>query len=837
MEVDSVVDSATLQGPVRIRIYMVFFRNILLCFLFASPSFAQLKINEVSASCNDLILVDDNGSSQDWIEIFNPTITPVLASNFYLSDNASVTDKWQMPAVMIPAGGFLVVYASGEDRVSGAFYHSNFNIGRSGDDVHIFSSTGSLISSLTYGDLDLNHSYGPKPDGSAVLGVFDIPTPGASNNGSTQSAGYCPAVAFSVNGGFFSTAQTVALTCPGYDIYWSLDGSIPTTGTGFLYAGPINVPATQAIKARAFPSSGTLLPGPIKCETYFIAETDLGNAPVLSITLDPADFLTVYYATNYATNYFPQGMAHLEYYKNQNAFLFETDFDLKLHGTTTTTLPQKGLRVLCRGEYHKPSIKDTLFPYDKAYIQQFDGFNLRHDNGGGAAWDPYSTSLMSTLDVDYLAYRPCIVFINGTYWGEYQLRETGNEAYIEGNHPEVNKDSVDLLRHNYDWSTATNDLVALAGSDTGFFNQLGVINALDPTTTTFHDYFAGHFDTSNFFDYFISEIYVGNTDWLVSLINNVKLWRDQSPVSKWRYILYDLDYAIGIQTPGTDIFPDLFAPAPINYHAQIFSQVVQNPGYKNYFINRFADLLNTRFLADSANAVAIAMRDTLDPIIQRHLATWGSTSYSTWLGWWDTYWIGTAGPRQTALRNHIESNFSMNQQVNVTFEVYPAGAGSVLLNTINPQIYPWNGVYFDGEAIHIASSANAGYAFDHWESTVPGLDPDIDAQSVNLNGDYTIELHFTSTAGIPENDTDGISVYPNPSTGKVFISHDAFVVENVQLAVYCQDGKKVSERTTLNISGASTDISFLFGGCVDGLYLLEIISDEERSFKRVVISR
>lgn len=798
----------------------------------------QLLINEVSASSNTVVLADDNGKDQDWLEIFNASASPVNASLFYITDNASVPLKWNLPNVIIAANGFMRVYCSGENRITGSYYHSNFKLNRPGDQVFIFNASSVQIDNLTFGDLDLNHSFGRSPNGSATTGIFTAPTPGASNTGTIATA-YCPTVSFSLNRGFYSSAQTVSLTCPGYNIRYTLNGSEPTLSSA-LYVSAITINTTMVVKAKSFPLSGSFIPCQTVTRSYFIGETQLGYAPVVSISMEQADFNTVWSTTNYLSNYYPEKKGHYEYFRNVTQFDYETDFNLKLHGTTSTNLAQKGMRLSCEGEYNNPSIKDTLFKTDKPTVKKFGGVNLRHDQGGGGMWDPYATQIANRTNLDYLAYRPCIVFVNGQYYGEYQLREIGDEDFIENNHPAmVNNDSLDLLRQNYNWTNSTNSLVALAGSDTAFFNHLNHINTLlTPTTQTFYNYFTQKFDDKNWFDYFITEIYVGNTDWLggMSSINNVKLWRSHRASAKWRYIVYDCDYSIGIQTPSTDVIQYLLAPSALNYHGKIFQCVMMNPTLKNYFINRFADLLNTTYQPTLVTQIANNMRDSLDPLIQRHLLRWGSTTYSQWQGYWTTYWGGSAAARLPQVRNHIQSNFSLAAQVTTTFEVYPAGAGTVMLNTIQPPTYPWTGVYYNGAPITIKSKPAIGYVFDHWNAPDLGANHQVDSNTFNLNSSQVIKLYFVSNVGVQEKERmeDHVSVFPNPSGDQLFVNTKGDELKMVYL--YTSTGALVSEKE-FSQKTSYEDVSEMVKELAPGIYIMHIETSKGKYYKKLVRER
>src|SRR5215218_10030635 len=59
-------------------------------------------------------LVDFEGKRSDWIEVHNPTAGPLNLEGYYLTDDptAAGRTKWRFPAVTLPAGGYLVVFAS-----------------------------------------------------------------------------------------------------------------------------------------------------------------------------------------------------------------------------------------------------------------------------------------------------------------------------------------------------------------------------------------------------------------------------------------------------------------------------------------------------------------------------------------------------------------------------------------------------------------------------------------------------------------------------------------------------------------------------------------------------
>ena len=90
-------------------------RLALPCLLIAGGAHGDVIINEFMA-VNDTTRQDEDGDYTDWIELLNTGTTTVSLSGWYLTDDADDLRKWRLPAVEIPARGFLVVFASGKDR-------------------------------------------------------------------------------------------------------------------------------------------------------------------------------------------------------------------------------------------------------------------------------------------------------------------------------------------------------------------------------------------------------------------------------------------------------------------------------------------------------------------------------------------------------------------------------------------------------------------------------------------------------------------------------------------------------------------------------------------------
>ena len=211
-------------------------------------------ISEFLAS-NDGGILDEDGEASDWIELHNPGADPAALLGYFRTDDATNLTKWALPDVTLAAGGYLVVFATGNDRATaGSELHTNFSLDSSGEYLALVKPDGTTIVTEfgpLYPSQQPDVSYGFDPD-SATDGYFLTPTPGAANPGSFT--GFVADTTFSIDRGFYTSPIDVAITSatPGAEIRYTLDGTKPTASSGTVYSGPINISQTTVLRAAAF---------------------------------------------------------------------------------------------------------------------------------------------------------------------------------------------------------------------------------------------------------------------------------------------------------------------------------------------------------------------------------------------------------------------------------------------------------------------------------------------------------------------------------------------------------------------------------------------------------
>ena len=195
-------------------------------------------------------LKDEDGDASDWIEIWNASSAAVDLAGWYLSDDLSNLARWAIPSRIIPAGGALVVFASGKDRI-GPELHTNFKLSAGGEDLCLTGPDGITLESayFAFPAQTADVSFGLK-DTQPAEGYFSPPTPGEANGDQFASLG---AVNPSKHRGHFQASFTLALSHADHtvQIQYTLDGSAPSDINSLTYSAPITIDTATIVRARA----------------------------------------------------------------------------------------------------------------------------------------------------------------------------------------------------------------------------------------------------------------------------------------------------------------------------------------------------------------------------------------------------------------------------------------------------------------------------------------------------------------------------------------------------------------------------------------------------------
>ena len=596
--------------------------------------------------------------------------------------------------------------------------HTSFRLSSGGETVYLFDGDARLVDSLPLYGLPAFGSAGRSP-GDRAFAYYDHPTPGAPNGPGGYRERVAGAVTFGRAGGYVQPfALELAGAAPGQVIRYTLDGSVPTDASP-VYAAPIAIDAPTAVRARIFGPAGEtgLRPSDPQTEVYLVGADHALD--VVTFTTDPANLfdpddgiyvlgrdyegpMPFYGANIWDDREIP---VHFGYYPRGGGRGVALDAGARIFGGWSRTNAQRSFAVFARGVYGANAIRYPLFP-NRDYAR-FSSVVLRNS---GNDWlfthlrDATLTGLMAGSGLDYADYRPAATYVNGAYWGIYNLREKINEDFLAARHG-VDPGAVDLLER---------DAAVVEGSAEAYHSLLEYVATADLTSDAAFARVAAEVDLDNYATYQAAQIYFDNGDWPG---NNIKYWR--APGTKWRWVLYDTDFGAGLfredahasNTLSTAMSPDGGEWPNPPWSTLLFRRLLTNEGFRHRFVNRMADEMNTRFVPAHAIALIDRNAERIAPEVARAAERW-----ERGFGWAAQVEVMRAFFRERPgyVRQHLREAFGLPAAHELRVEIADTTEGYARVNSVTIDTSAWSGLYYETVPVRVAAVAKTGFAFSHW---------------------------------------------------------------------------------------------------------------------------
>lgn len=656
------------------------FISLFLILLFAIPNPAQSQdvyISEFMA-INNSILADEDNEFPDWIEIHNRGSESQSLLNWSLTDKPDNLTKWQFPDISLAPGAYLIVFASEKKRtdVNGNL-HTNFKLSGSGEYLALVADDGSTIIQ-DFGDKypvqQQDVSYGLIGD---EFKFMSTPTPGQSN----QDDGIITPPTFSHNRGFFESSFSLEISSSNSEtIYYTLDGSVPLPGKSSVYSSPIELDQTSVVSAIAwnaeseeqshvvtqtyifkdildqpnnpagYPSVwGQEFPGDYEMDSEICTTENKENVwnalkslPAVSLVLDVDHLFLDSEDINEAGIYLnsTQGAdewerpVSIEYFDLEEQLDFQYNAGLRIHGGNSRkpgNSPKHGFRVSFRSQYGPSKLNFNMFD-EKSADNEFNSLVLRA--GYNYSWtknnptqceetdyirDPFTKK--TQMDMDRLAaHRKFVhVYLNGMYWGVYDMTEkiTNDfaESYLGGR-----EEDYDVVKdHN-----------AVTDGDRVAWDSLLV--AIDNGVETNEKYFKiqgknedgsdnpelpNLLDVRNLADYMLINFYIGNGDW--DRNNWLALRNKVTNEHGFKFLCWDAETSMNeLEKDITDIHND-------GNPSGIFQALLKNDEFKLYFADRIhKHFFNNGDLTTAETIVRYSeIADELESALLAESARWG----------------------------------------------------------------------------------------------------------------------------------------------------------------------------------------------------------------------
>jgi hypothetical protein len=524
----------------------------------------------------------------------------------------------------------------------------------------------------------------------------------------------------------------------------------------------------------------------VKTKTYFIG-TNLnkyGNTRVISLVSDPEGLVSENsgilvrgnpsngWYTNPPYNFRQKGSewereAYLEVFDgsaSSRSTALSAGVGIRVRGGYSRGQGQKSFNVYFRNRAENLNLIPGAVKADgKTPITTYTSIMLR--NGSNDAeytkyYDVFMQDMLSDRSFTTQAAVPCVVYLNGEYWGPYCFQERYSGDHTEYKYG-VNKSNV------ISWDNG--EIEDGSASDMYFIDNFYSFAGKDMSVPANYNAFCDIFDIDNFIDYWAAQIYIYNEDWPH---NNYRMWRTRTKEpgnpygdTKWRYQLFDTEYALGIYSggelkgnPDDHNYPNAFEQilgerndpkgnengTDRNYkNNKLFVALLKNPDFCKQFVNTMLDLYNVNFHSDNYADVPTSKLNTYADLYRTLMTNVPGGYFDRWNGnsWdFDTY-TDRARSYLTKMRakmvstsdtdHYLQKYFGNGYQGlisstgvstsnlrDVTISVQGGSGATIKVNTVSKSITPggsWTGLKYYSVIPITVEAPQTGFL--RWEVT------------------------------------------------------------------------------------------------------------------------
>lgn len=484
--------------------------------------------------------------------------------------------------------------------------------------------------------LDKDESYGAPADG-AIERAYISATKGESNNNASKADKND--IAFSVPGGFYSDSFNLEITAPqGCTVYYTTDGTEPTkdsaqytdpievtnkSGSTYVYAKskgvglsgeyePESINIGMVVRAIAVDSAGNIQNQ--KSQSYFIglaSSSEYKNIPVISVTTNPENLFDYYegmyvsgrsqedaiargddtkkYA-NYLNGWTKK--AHIEYFEPNKDKTYEGDVDLSMLVDMNVASAQKGFSVKGDndGAWDGSSLKNFLSTENTTFKIQTNQYDNEYKIRDYLANDLLSDTAAGTSDIS-----PCIVFIDGEYWGAYMLKADCNKEYLKTKYNISDDNDVIIIKNksnsNYEYQSLFNSFYSF-------------VSTSDMSVSANYEKVKSQMDIQSYIDYYCANMYLANA----GFTEETTIWRTADSGGsgyadgKWRWITGRMDRTMNCTSNGkvsTESIDSFLQPSVTD--DKFFNSLLKNKDFCKDFYNTMKKMSETTFSTDKTN--------------------------------------------------------------------------------------------------------------------------------------------------------------------------------------------------------------------------------------------
>ena len=766
----------------------------------------QLVINELMQSNVDCVMDDLNEFPDSWVELYNGSDTVVRLSSYLIGITPQPDEAYRLPVKSVNPGQYVLVYCDKENRS----LHTPFRLeSGKGCGVYLFRGT-ECVDSVTglKKQPAPNIAYGRATDGGSDWGYQAEATPGAANRGGVVAHDQILGdVVFSEQGRVTTGALNLKLqltmpdgTPEGTEIRYTTNGAEPTSSST-LYTGPITISTTRVVRARPF-CKGWLSPRSV-VQSYIRFPRDLTLSVVSIATdkkyLDDSKIGIFANNSNEKRNNWRRPV-NIEFFTGEEEpSALNQLCETRISGAASRGAAKKSMALYANKRFGTKRFEYEFFPDQKPGLTDFKSLVLR--NAGNDfdylyMRDALIQRTMAThTDLDWQAWRPVIVYINGTYHGILNIRERANGNNVYTNYQGL--DDIDLIENWGDLKEGTKNNLYLFRD---FYQQKG------HTMAEYEEWM----DCEEFANLMIMNLYYCNFDFPG---NNIIMWRPRAEGGRWRWIAKDADFTMGLYGDPVNykILEWLYNPtydwgknwgANGSAPTQLFRSLMDDPDFRDLFVDRCAIYMGDFLNLEGTRRVWDPMYETIKYEYPHHRKLINE--------WWPSYQAELTSARNWLSRRTAEFYTQLGKFYDlgtpiplvVNTRQSSTALGRLTFNGVPLSACRFDGKFYVGHTIILEGEAADGQPVTGWQvRQTSGSNTDIETHegsrlelTMPLCNGLAIEPLFGPVDGITDVTTDGRHTdEPSPAVYDLWgrkVGHGS-APARLPRGIYIVNGKKV----------------------------------------------
>lgn len=554
----------------------------------------SLYISEVMPSNRSVART--NGEYYDWIELCNGGTESINLGAFYLTDDNQIANKFKLPDITLEGGERVLIYCSGDISLSDAVsYHCPFKLNSGEDHVYLYSSDAKLVDYLHIYNVPSGGTIG-RQDRTGGVFVYDTPSPGEKNKNGTEALQLSTMPLSDQSSGIYDNCNGffITLSAPG-DVFYTTDGSEPTSSSK-RYTDPIYITKTSVLRAAALEDEKRFS----KVLTLAFTLNEGHNLPVLNLVLDPNDFSGKKGIYSHPKETWQRDASIV--YADANGIITH-DCGIRISGQHSRTRPQKSFKLIFSDQYGG-RLRYDIFG-DSCEQKSFPELLVRA--GLDSKYGIYREPLIQQMAMPYRDTTfvqdsvPCVVYINGTYYGIYQFMESLCEDTF-ADRLDVRTDSITMYK----------GYLYPEHKHLEIYQLLQYVKEHDMSNSECYEYAKAHLDLDNLIDWAIFQAYCKNTD----ISGNVRYFMSSETDGRWHFAFYDVECGFK-QSAGIEYV------LSIGQTADFLTALLHNGEFKDMFLRRFAYHCDNTFQQEKVLALLHEYDSAVRPETERHFLRWG----------------------------------------------------------------------------------------------------------------------------------------------------------------------------------------------------------------------